>query len=195
MDSRIVTIMKYHLLASICIASLVFVTSPANAQDREYSSGLNYTTLGTSQSKETASTKDDNGKAEQKPAKPKLFNTITPKHAEPTKEVAEEIIEETAEESSKTEESPAVTVWNKYKKLAAGTAADDKPKAEDTKTLTTSKPDKPTVDAPQAPTLKQGEVETRPAKNAFGSIIDEWQTSRDKQREMRSKTFAVPDKK
>lgn len=187
--------MRYHLFASICIASLVFVTSPTSAQERQYSSGLNYTTLGGTQKKDTESVGDKADNTDQKPAKPRVFNTIKPKNAEPTKETADEIAEETTDGPEEEEEAPAVTVWNKYKELAAGKAGEKEAKAEDTKTITPGKPDKPSVAKPSVPNAEQGEVETRPAKNAFGSIIDEWKSSRDKQREMRSRTFAVPESK
>lgn len=189
--------MKHRLLTVTCIASLALIANPASAQKREYSSGLNYTTLGTSQKKDTE-TADSQG--DKKPEQQKLYNTIKPKQpekAKPVEDLAEGVSAEADKE--KPNEDPTVTIWNKYKDLAAGTAGEkDGEKGEQaTKTLRPSKPEKPAVDKPAtaaagaAPT----EAETKPAENAFGSILDQWQSSRDKQRDMRSKTFAVPDTK
>ena len=133
--------MRYHFLAGICIASLALVANPASAQKREYSPGLNYTTMGANKNKEDGTSASGTQRAE----KPKLYNTIEPKKAEiakPTEDVAEGDDTETTEDAPK--EDPTVTIWNKYKDIAAGTAG--KKDGEDgdkqaTKTITPAKPE------------------------------------------------------
>lgn len=187
--------MRYHLLAVTCIASLALIANPASAQKREYTPGLNYTTLGNKQANDAESAEAEENA---KPEKPQLYNSLSPKHvkkAEPAEDVAEGTTDKAAAEASeKPKEDPTVTIWNKYKDIAAGTAG-EKDNGDKQATKTPSKPEKPAVDTPTKPSAAPTEEQTEPAKNAFGTILDEWKSSRDKQREMRSKTFAVPDAK
>jgi len=184
--------MKYHLFVSVCIASIALVAVPAHAQEREYTSGLNYTTLGTSQKKEEKKPSAEAPKAE----KPKLYNTITPKPFKKAEPAEGTEAEDTKKEEP--EEDPTVVIWNKYKDLAAGTAGEDENEESTTedkeKSVSADAPEKPQKpSAPNVPSASSDGKDVKPAENAFGSIIDEWKTSRDKQREMRSRTFAVPE--
>ena len=132
---------------------------PAHAQDREYKSGLNYTTLS-------------------KPA---------PKEAEPAPDAAE-AVEETEENAE-----PSRRVWNIYKDLATGKAAEEAAKEkEDSAKADIEKPEKPTVAAPEKPTLAP-EEETASKPNGFQAVLQQWQQSKKDQRDMRSKRFHIPE--
>lgn len=135
---------------------------PAHAQERELSSGLNYTTM----------------------AKPKLPEA---QKAEPAIEKAAEAVSDKSQ--AEEELDPATRVWNKYKDLATGKAGEEaaKQKAE---IDTPEKPEKPEVAKPSKTTMnaKQAEV----PKSGLGAILQEWKNTKQNQREMRSKSFKTP---
>ena len=98
--------------------------------------------------------------------------------------------EETALESEEANKDvdPATAAWNKYKELATGEAGEK----ETEEAKAPEAPEKPTVAKPEKPSMEPQEKETQ--ANAFSAILDEWRSSKDTQREMRSKSFSVPTK-
>ncbi|MEM7651316.1 MAG: hypothetical protein AAF204_04455 [Pseudomonadota bacterium] len=155
--------MNRFIIPIFCIAFSIVLSAPAQAQQRELKSGLNYTTL----------------------AKPKAQD------AQPAEEAEAENPSEKEEEID-----PATAVWNKYKDLATGTAKDEE---SEKSTEAPDKPEKPSVEIPEKPTLngksqdqaQQGQEESQ--QNAFSAILEEWKSSKENQREMRSKSFTVPE--
>lgn len=94
---------------------------------------------------------------------------------------------------------PATRVWNKYKDLATGKAAEEEQaKKEDAKnkkkTAAIDKPAKPEKPEVSAPT-ETGETpeEAEQQKTGMSAILDEWRNAKDTQREMRTRSFKTPD--
>jgi len=133
------------------------------AQEKEFTPGLNYTTLSAPKIKPAAPAAE----AAQSPTLP----AATP--------------EQTQEE----EQDPATRVWNKYKALATGETAE----AEDSAKNAPQKPITPAVAQPDKPTKPTANTkQEKPTTSGMGAILEEWKNSKTNQREMRSKSFKVP---
>jgi hypothetical protein len=157
------------LVATALILSFsAFAQSAANAQEREYQSGINSV---------------------------KLYNA--PKVATPTepeRPAVKSIQEHTRSGQAPkhgqdlTKQSPTERVWSKYKELASG-ENNGKP-SEDKPAVPAPEVQKPEVQKiePQAP---QGAV---PEEKTTGlqSLLKAYQTNKDQQRQMRTKTLKTP---
>lgn len=146
---------------------LLLISFPAGAQQRDLKPGINYTTLG-------------RHKPAAKPAAEAL----------PAENTADAAVETDKDKDQKKEENPAVTVWNKYKALATGQTEEQK-EAEGKGPKKPDAPEKPLVEKPAAPSPDHDSAVEK-QQSGFANILDQWQSSKDSQREMRSKSFKVP---
>ncbi len=113
-------------------------------------------------------------------AKPK---TVTPVEAVPAEDAATE---------NKTEDKaqdPATLVWNKYKELATGQTEEQK--TAESGPEKPKSPEKPSVEKPTAK-APDHDADVEKQQSGFAAILDEWKSSKDSQKEMRSKSFKVP---
>ena len=148
--------MNRFLATVFCLSILCF---PAQGQERQLKSGLNYTTLGN-----------------QRAAAP----------ASPAPEAVDE-----QQETSGDTQSPATQVWNTYRELATGQAGEQAEDQQDSAEKPQG-PEKPAIDKPVAAKTGAQGPPPAPPTGSFGAILQQWQDSRDKRREMRSKSFNTP---
>lgn len=114
-------------------------------------------------------------------AKPKLHVAEDAKTAEEA-ELQKELEEEA--------QDPATRVWNKYKDLATGKAAEEELEKKKAEIEKPEEPEKPEVEKPSKTTLNAKEEEV--PKSGLGAILQEWKNNKENQREMRSKSFTTP---
>ena len=116
-------------------------------------------------------------------AKPK---TAKPAEALPTEETSAKINEEK-------EQDPATVVWNKYKELATGQTSEQKEAERPNKGPKKPKtPKKPSVNKPTAKSPDHAS-DSEKQQNAFSNLLNEWKSTKDSKKEMRSKSFKVPN--
>ena len=160
-----------RLITTIFCLSLL-IAFPAQAQQREYKSGLNYTTLG----------------ARPKPAPVPKPQAHPAENAIESEETPVTELEDKAKESP----DPATRIWNKYKELATGTAG-EKEQAAKTENNKPEAPEKPDVPLkPKTKLTKQSAQDPKP-NNGFGAILENWKNTKDTRRDMRSMSFKTPD--
>lgn len=124
---------------------------------------------------------------EKRDLKPGLNYTTLAKPAAPTSEAAKEATAETTDQNTT---DPATRVWNKYKELATGEAAEKEAAKKEAKAET---PKKPSVEKPEKPSLEEKPAEEK--KFGFGAILEQWKSSKDDAREMKSRSFKTPPSK
>ncbi len=127
--------------------------------------------------------------AQQRELKPGInYTTLAkPKTAEPAEALPAE--ESAVENAPKEEQDPATLVWNKYKELATGQTQEQKAAEKGPKKP--KSPKKPSVDKPAAKSPDH-EADTEKQQSGFAAILNEWKSSKDSQKEMRSKSFKTP---
>jgi len=96
--------------------------------------------------------------------------------------------------------SPEQKIWEKYKALAAGEAKQEPQQTDGSgqqeKTLHINAPGRPT---PPASPLSGGQsaqtaqAQKGPTGSGMSSVLEQWQANKTEQRDMRSKSFPVPD--
>ncbi|MCC6598516.1 MAG: hypothetical protein IT559_06985 [Alphaproteobacteria bacterium] len=150
------------------IAPIAF-SAPATAQQRELTPGMHYTRI----------YNDPLPNAPTAPAVPSVQKPAPPQRpqsASTSPAQAEEIVEESAQSR----------VWNKYKALAAGTAG---PPAEESAAAQTAE----SAPSPSPRMVQKTSVQVEGPKSAVAELIGRWHEQKEQQKDMRSKSFAVPE--
>lgn len=129
--------------------------------------------------------------AQERELSPGLNYTTMAKPKLPNKEEADSAEESIAEKATAEEETdPATRVWNKYKDLATGKAAEEELEKEKAEIEKPEKPEKPKVPSPSKTTMN-GKPQDVP-QSGLGAILNEWKNNKETRRDMRSKSFKTP---
>jgi hypothetical protein len=188
-------------LKSLLLFATVFsvpFSAFAAEQQRDLQSGLNYTTFGYENDEKKTNQKTDEQQKTEEPDAPKL--PAVPKKnaiAKPQKPTLAPQLDPEEEQSAE------VRIWTKYKALASGQSknpTEDTAKEEGETKL--EKADTPATESEEmkgamkswhAPETEEKAQEEEPKQaSGISAILNEWQTSKNQQREMRTKHFEVP---
>ncbi|MBX2834276.1 MAG: hypothetical protein KTR28_04805 [Micavibrio sp.] len=173
-------------------SALIMLSIPASAQEREYQGGINTTRLAPQINQQTVINKNAKGLKTMEAARP----DITTLRAQQYRKQQEEQAALEAAENAEDQEPQEDRIWNKYKKLATGTAKDDA-SDEAVKTSANGNPPAvpvPHVDPPNAPAKPSAETTSAEQKDPtlMQSLIQQYQQNKSQQKQMRSRTLPVP---
>jgi hypothetical protein len=151
------------LTTALILSFSAFAQSAANAQEREYQSGINSVKL-YNEPKVEAPTAPE--KPTVKPIQEHTRSGAPPKHG------------------THKEQTPTERLWSKYKELASGENNDtQQPKPED----------KPAVPAPDVQKVDpNAQQQAQTPKTGIQSLLQSYQLNKDQQRQMRTKKLKTP---
>lgn len=165
--------MSMQIILLLGLAAFVFLpVSSARAQERDLSPGLHYTTI---------------------------YNKPIPRPAPPEEPVVERpsvekpVAAGEAESETIKDESTESRIWNKYKALATGTAEGEsgesqKKSSEQHRESPDGSKENPARRASSPPAIK-----IEGPKSSVAELIGRWQEQKEQQKDMRSKSFKVPE--